>query len=179
MNKITNYLFSILFLIAISCQKNNDPDPVLNIPTEVQPYIDAFVAEAKKRGLDIKIDNLIVEFVKDEGDFVCGRCKNLTSRQKNIVLTSNPVCWKDASAQSRESLVFHELGHCYLSRNHKSTKFADGSYTSLMNPDDVDTYSICQYVITGNGKDCDKRPRRQYYIDELFDENTPIPFWAK
>jgi hypothetical protein len=46
-----------------------------------------------------------------------------------------------------------------------------------MNPDNVETYSTCRYPLGGDV--CDKRSRRQYYIDELFNENTPTPVWGK
>ena len=48
---------------------------------------------------------------------------------------------------------------------------------SLMNPDNVDVYATCRYPI--GGEECDKRPRREYYINELFDPATTIPAWAK
>ena len=175
---ICSYFVAVVLVGLMGCQKNQDPEPTLNIPKEVQPFVDTFVAEAKKRGIDIKIDNLIVEFGNADGDFVCGRCKSLTIRQKYIVISTDFLCWKEAYEQAKESLVFHELGHCYLARMHKITKFASGDYASLMNPDDVETYSICQYPING-GLNCDKRSRRQYYIDELFNENTPTPAWGK
>ncbi len=170
-----SYIGICFLLVLLSCQKV--PDPELKIPAEVQPYIDSFVAEAKKRGIDIKINNLIVEFADADGDFVCGRCKSLTAKQQYIVLDTDPACWKDAYEQARESLVFHELGHCYLARSHRTNKFTNGIYKSLMNPDNVETYSTCRYPLGGDV--CDKRPRRQYYIDELFDENTPTPSWGR
>jgi hypothetical protein len=170
-----SYILLLLLLAILSCQKV--PDPELKIPTEVQPYIDSFVAEAKKRGIDIKIDNLIVEFGNTNGDFVCALCQFPTAKQRYIVINKDPDCWKNAYEQARESLVYHELGHCYLSRSHKTDKFANGIYKSLMNPDNVETYSTCRYPLGGDV--CDKRPRRQYYIDELFDENTPTPVWGK
>jgi hypothetical protein len=170
-----SYILLLLLLSFLSCQKV--PDPELKIPVEVQPFVDSFIAEAKKRGIDIKIDNLIVEFGDANGDFVCGRCKSLTTKQKYIILDTAPACWKDAYEQARESLVFHELGHCYLARSHRTDTFANGIYKSLMNPDNVETYSTCRYPLGGDV--CDKRFRRQYYIDELFDENTPTPIWGK
>ncbi|MFN8349089.1 MAG: hypothetical protein U0X91_29080 [Spirosomataceae bacterium] len=169
-------VFPAFLLLFGSCQKEALPE--YRVPTEVEPYVQAFVNEAKARGLELKIDNLIVEFAPPEGDFVCGMCKTPTKRQKHITLGTQDFCWKQSSAQTREALLFHELGHCYLARLHTSKKFADGTYASLMNPDDTEVYSICQYPING-GADCDKRVRRQYYIDELFNENTPAPAWAK
>ncbi len=168
--------FMASILLCGSCKKETPPE--YRIPAEVEPYVHEFVKEAKARGLDLKIDNLIVEFAQPDNNFTCGVCKDPTHRQKHIIIGVQKNCWVEASIQAREALVFHELGHCYLSRFHTSKKFADGTYASLMNPDDTEVYAICAYPINGD-KDCDKRPRRQYYIDELFNENTPAPAWAK
>ncbi len=170
-----SYISLLVLISLLSCQKV--PDPELKIPAEVQSYINTFISEAKQRGIDIKIDNLIVEFANPGGDFVCARCQFPTSKQRYIIISTDPDCWKNAYEQARESLVFHELGHCYLGRSHKTDKFANGIYKSLMNPDNVETYSTCRYPIGGDV--CDKRPRRQYYLDELFNENTPAPVWGR
>ncbi|MEI7585871.1 putative metallopeptidase [Runella sp.] len=169
-------VFIASVLLFGSCRKEAEPE--YSVPEEVEPYVQAFVNEAKARGLEMKIDNLIVEFAQPDGDFICGMCTSPTNHQKHIIIGIQKFCWKDASPQMREALVFHELGHCYLARFHTTKKFPDGTYASLMNPDDTEVYSICQYPING-ATDCDKRPRRQYYIDELFNENTPAPSWAK
>jgi hypothetical protein len=175
---ITKNILSFIFLAVLFGSCHQEAAPEYLVPAEVEPYVQAFVKEAKARGLDMKIDNLIVEFAQPDNGFVCGMCQGPSSRQKHIVIGIQKFCWQDASTQAREALVFHELGHCYLARFHTSKKFADGTYSSLMNPDDTEVYSICQYPING-GQDCDKRSRRQYYIDELFNENTPAPAWAK
>src|SRR5919199_1537692 len=95
------------------------------------------------------------------------------SKPPTITLSTESYCWQSASASERECLVFHELGHCLLSRIHKTDRFPNGAFVSLMNPDDISIYATCRYPI-GND-DCDKRPRRAYYIDELFNPNTPAP----
>jgi hypothetical protein len=168
----------LFLLIAFGCQ-TKVPDPELRIDASVQPYVDRFVGEAKKRGIFLNIDNLILEFAALDADFICGQCKNPTRRQKYIVLGLDKVCWKEAREEEKECLVFHEMGHCYLARLHTSKRFANDAYVSLMNPDDTGIYAVCVYPINGNGDDCDKRTRRQYYLDELFNENTPTPAWAK
>jgi hypothetical protein len=173
---VQQMMLGLLLLCFVGCKK--EPDPEYRVPADVEPYIQAFIKEAKDRGLDMKIDNLIVEFDKPTGDYICGVCKGMKSRQKHIVLGIQPYCWKDANNFIREALVFHELGHCYLARFHKTDKFADGTYASLMNPEDTEVYSSCIYPI-GGGNECNKTARRKYYIDELFNENTLKPAWAK
>lgn len=65
--------------------------------------------------------------------------------------------WKDASADCREVLIFHELSHCALGRGHDETMI-DGRPSSVMFPD----VSPCRHW-----------EHRAAYMDELFGRNTP------
>jgi hypothetical protein len=74
-------------------------------------------------------------------------------------------------------LVFHELAHCLLKRiDHKNELFKDGSPKSIMHASIREFYSNCVYPIDDN---CNKSSRREYYINEVFNENTPSPLWVK
>ena len=171
-----NVLFLLLPLV-FTCQ-TREAAPQYRVPDDVEPFVRLFETEARQRGIDMKIDNLIVEFAKPESNLVCGMCRGAQSRQKTIFISTDPYCWQQATKESKEALVFHELGHCFLARQHTIRQFPNGDYASLMNPDDVTIYSSCLYPI-GGGNECDKRSRRQYYVDELFNENTPTPAWGK
>ncbi len=48
-----------------------------------------------------------------------------------------------------------------------------------MNGTGTGLYTRCVYDIGGTNNNCDRRYRRQYYLDELFDENAPPPDWGK
>ena len=48
----------------------------------------------------------------------------------------------------------------------------------MMVKDNIDIYSPCIYAIGGTN-DCSNIFKRTYYLDELFNEATPIPDWAK
>ncbi len=63
--------------------------------------------------------------------------------------------------------MFHELGHMVLDRFHRDDRLPNNSYASLM----VSRGTAGFYV--GNAAN-----RRTYYLDELFDEETPVPGWA-
>jgi hypothetical protein len=70
------------------------------------------------------------------------------------------------------------LGHCLLNRMvHREDKLPNGDFASIMNRAEKGLYEVCVYDIGGG--DCDKTYRREYYINELFDETTPIPDWGK
>ncbi len=135
----------------------------------------AFRTEAASRSQSQPVTNLVMAFGPTSGADVCGQCLLDAGQPPRIVL--NADCWKRASALERECLVFHELGHCLLSRSHRTERFSNNAYVSLMNPDNIGVYAPCDYPI---GDDvCDKRPRRSYYIDELFNQNSPAPDWGK
>ena len=178
MRPLSVCLFCLL-LIALSCQKQAivPATPAqYSVPAELEPYVQQFGDEAQKRGHTVLTDNLIIEFGQPGQQDACGECVLKAGKTPRIVLTKNAFCWQQASTQERECLVFHELGHCLLSRLHVSKQFPNGAYVSLMNPDNRALYTTCAYPIGGD--DCDKRPRREYYVTELFDTSTPAPPWG-
>ncbi len=174
------FWFVSLFLLLVGCHEK-EPASVYQVPAEIEPYIQTFLAEAKLRGKDLRINNLIVEFGTPEHQEICGECLQTSGkpdRQKRIIISTQSSCWADITPRVREGLVFHELGHCILGRiNHKDTHLPNGDFASLMNTNDVTLYAPCVYELSGSN--CDQSFKRPYYLDELFDENTPLPDWAK
>ncbi len=171
-------------LMGISCKKTVETEPLLySVDKTLEPFIENFIKEAAERGLVIPKENLIAISTKvDLADKVCGLCtqtRGNTQKQRTVQINTNEKCWQDQPSQNREALVFHELGHCLLGRiNHKNDLFADGSPKSIMVANNLELYNPCIYAIDDNAS-CNKTQRRKYYIDELFNPNTPAPFWAK
>ena len=166
-------------LLVISCSTDSD-QPIYSVSEEFEPYVTKFIQEGANRGFNLSINNLIMEFGEPDKEEYCGECiyapKDPTV-QRRIIINANSDCWALETEQSREVLVFHELGHCVLNRkNHKEDLLPNGVFASIMNQGDLDLYEPCVYDIGGG--DCDKRYRRTYYLDELFDETTPTPDWA-
>ena len=174
-------LFSLfLLLLILSCQSSQTtgPEPIqYSVPAEVEPYVKSFRDEAGKRNNPVSTANLIITFGTVLTEDICGQCLLENGKTPRITLNGDAFCWQQANKEEREGLVFHELGHCLLRLAHQTDKFPNGAYKSLMNPDNVGVYAPCHYPI--GGEECDKRPRRAYYIDELFDPTTPAPAWAK
>ncbi|GAB2585289.1 hypothetical protein [Spirosoma areae] len=175
-------LLTLLILCGLAaCQSSSSPPepepPQYSVPVEVEPFLKTFREEAQKRNNSISTANLIVTFGTTQGESVCGECLLQNGKTPRITLNKDLFCWQQASQYERECLVFHELGHCLLKRDHKTDKFPSGAYSSLMNLGDMTVYATCRYPIGGDV--CDKRPRRDYYIDELFNVNTPAPAWSK
>ena len=174
-------LLLLLLIALLSCKRSQtQPQPApaqYSVPAEVEPYVQHFRDETQKRGKTPVTDNLIITFGTTQGSDVCGQCLLEAGQTPRITISTDAYCWRSANDNERECLIFHELGHCLLSRSHRTDRFPNDIYVSLMNPNDRTIYATCAYPI-GNDV-CDKRPRRDYYIDELVNPATPAPAWGK
>lgn len=169
--------FLVLLIITISgCADENIFEPTYDIPEELEPIVDAFIDEAASRGELIEKTNLIIQY--DQNLEGCGRCNSIGSLetiQKKITINPNGLCW--TSELQKEGLLFHELGHCILGRLHIEQLLPNGDPKSLMVDDKTDLYTGCVYQF-GEEDNCNNTFKREYYLDELFDPNTPVPAWA-
>lgn len=172
-----NKLLILLLLLGFSCQKTDVLLATYEIDPALKPYVDSFVTEAKKRNIEVKQENLIMKFGATTIE-ICGQYIKDNKGQRSITINPSASCWKDAPEQNREALVFHELGHCFLNRLHRDDHLPDGSAASIMSTSNNGPYEPCIYPIDGSTT-CNKTARRDYYIDELFNEKTPVPNWAK
>lgn len=156
----------IFLLIAISCDNNVSEELPDNRVFDF--YTSRFIEEAESRNsnlnnnLGIKIDNLVIQFDNDLENF-CGFAISAT----NIIISTRPRCWETKSDIDREILIFHELGHSILGRPHINTKLPNNDWKSMM-------FDGNQFGLYQQGS-----KERNYYLDELFDEETPIPDWAQ
>lgn len=164
---MNRYLIILIFICIslINCKK----DKIYSVPPEIQPYIDRFIAEGKARNQNIIIDNLVVIYEQNlnvDGLNAAGVCTFNKKNPHTIKLDTTSGNWQN-NLSSREQLIFHELGHCVLERNHTSIKFESDNFKSIMKPSGEQLYG----PNTTNFK-------RSYYLDELFNEATPPPSWA-
>ncbi len=136
-----------------SCQQDIDNE----IEAELQLYFDAFVEEAAIQGVEISLDEIdiggYIENIEERGTL--GQCKSYSNGAKQIVI--DQPYWSRASDVEREYLVFHELGHCILGREHLDSKNASGICTSIMQSGDGTCRGI--YNLTN----------REELLEELFD----------
>jgi hypothetical protein len=167
-------LLIALIILTLGCGKKNNF--VYDVPAEFEPYVQKFISEAKARGQNITIHNLIIKYDATASSLYCAT-SNVISSQNDVqkIISINPQqCWQNYV--QLETLIFHELGHCILGRNHDMSLMPKGDPKTLMYPDNITVYSPCVYNI---GNPCDFLYRRPYYIDELFNPSTPVPDWAK
>jgi len=125
-------LTSILMLIMSNCTKQSDNE----IEAELKIHFDTFVTEAEAHDMDISLDQIdigaYVANIEQRGTL--GQCKSYSDGSKQIVIDQS--FWNSASELEREYVVFHELGHCLLGRDHDDTKDSSGKCISIMQSGD-------------------------------------------
>lgn len=151
-----------LLLCLAACQ--SDPIQGNTITEEssyydVEPlmweYFERFEYEAKVRGYSIDLNQLQIsgEIKNIADENVAGTCQ-YGSHIKHVTIDAS--FWNRYNYLEREFVVFHELGHCVLSRGHLESSFDNGVCKSVMHSG----LSGCQVVYNN--------ANREYYLDELF-----------
>jgi hypothetical protein len=143
-------------VVIFSCSEDEELSSVSYIDDALIPFFESFEAEAEERGLVIEIGNHVssarIEPIEDIG--VAGICSfsDFTPNQIRI----DKEIWDQSSPSFREYVVFHELGHCVLDREHLDDTLPGGICKSLMNSNTSPCYT--QY----------NAGLRTAFIDELF-----------
>lgn len=100
---------------------------------------------------------------KERIEWVAGTCtiwtRGIWTLYKEIQI--DPDKWLGYSEKQRETLIFHELGHCHLKREHNNTEFNDGCPRSIMRYRMMNSYEI---------KNC-YDVYKDHYMTELGNEN--------
>ncbi len=168
---------AILVLLILSCKKESNEKFIVDINPEFKPVVDSFVKAATDRNYSITIDNLIIKYDSALDSRYCAASNVISTTnnvQKTILVNAKLKCWQNS--RQLETLLFHEMGHCLLGRDHIADTLPNGDPKSIMVSGDILLYAPCAYPI---GNDCNKLYKREYYLDELFNPNTPVPAWAK
>jgi len=163
--------FSILIfllLTIVSCKDTNE----YRVDASFADYLQRFESEASARGrtFDLKANGLIIEFANLK-DNTAG----LTHYEDPIRIEIDKTYWNDISNSAgadlmKEDLLFHELGHGLLKRDHLNTPLDNGDWKSIMcGGDKVGDRS---WNINYHGI------RRAYYLEELFNESTKAPAFS-
>jgi hypothetical protein len=122
--------------------------------------VNLFIIEGKLRDVDVDDKKLTMVFAKtgtkDEPNII-GTCQFVGEYP---LIAIDRDYYNKAEPFEREALVFHELGHCLLGREHCSVK-KDGKSVSLMEPIILsnELYSV----------------ERTAIVDELFHPNKDCP----
>lgn len=165
-----SFILLIMLTSFFSCAKEKTQ---FRVDPELMPYYQSFVYEGKIRGQDQSTNDLILEFgdAKSRDNEVLAYCGiDLSSThiwfERVEYFTPKIVVDKESfdslSEIERRTLIFHEMGHCILKRNHNKELNEYQYVKSIMYP----------YLITDIlGIFYDNV--ESYYIDELFNPNSP------
>jgi hypothetical protein len=166
-------LLSCFFTLLLFSCGNGDDDTPSTVDSALEPYLDHFIEEGVKRGKILNINKksgIIMEFA------------DLTPPTIGLCYSSLPVriqidrtYWRETANSAnrenlREDLVFHELGHGFLKRGHRNDSLPNNEWTSMMCGEPQ--VNERGWAVNFNGY------RKNYYLDELFNENTPAPDWS-
>lgn len=140
-----------LILGTMSCSKDT-----VETDAELIPYFEVFAAEAAQRGITVDYEARRIEglFQNITDGNVAGQCFRNIEKPRKVIIDID--YWDNATEAVREVLVFHELGHCFLERDHDDRK--DGN-------------NVCQSIMHSSPQVCDldlNDMNREEYLDELF-----------
>ncbi len=130
-----------------------------NVDQALWPYFQRFEEQAAQRGISINLNQLELTGDLEDlpGENVGGQC-TWHSNNPNHITIDLPL-FNDLSDLYREFIIFHELGHCVLNRDHREDSDQQGNCVSLMRSG------------LGACHDNYRNTTRTSYIDELFDPN--------
>lgn len=161
--KLSNWFYFLIFITLFfqACRKD---EPVVNntkvfdgVDQRLWEYFERFENEAARRGMIIDLNGrgITAEIVEIEQENVGGICNYFPDNANELVIDN--FIWNNTSEFQKELILFHELGHCYLFRDHRDDAHPDG---------------FCKSIMRSGLDDCTDRyngTTRSSYLDELFD----------
>jgi len=151
------YLFLFISISACGDKKTQSINPLF------VPYVDAFFEEAKNRNINIALSDFDLTMRFAVVDEFIGTCNT-----GNVTIEIDRESWRSFSNVNKEWLIFHELGHCILGRDHNNEKNDNGECRSVMN-ETINNLNCSTNLCSSLWKD--------YYFDELFEVRKDFPDW--
>jgi len=150
-----NIIFILLINLLFSCSSFLDDEHFYCEP-EIMPVLETYEAEALKRGHTLDKSNLFIIFEDHKQMYEDDKAFGTAGKKNSIrIIKIADFYWKDFHDPFpliNEILLFHELGHIDLNRQHTE------NINSIMCPRIYDVYDIYKQ----------SEQIREKYIDELF-----------
>lgn len=154
--------FYFLVLLLFTCSDDEQmTKSFVNVDSRLWPYFERFEQVAADRGVmvDLNLSGIEARLERFEEPNVAGKCQHPTPSE-NILLIDLPFFVNTEDDMLKEFVIFHELGHCYLGRDHREDSYQNGICISMMRSgigDCLDNYNT---------------NTRSIYLDELFDPDA-------
>ena len=151
---MVKYLILLIPVVLLSCSKNPELEYGF-VDEQLQIYLDRFQIEGELRGraLDLSSSNIEAFIQPIFSNGVVGQCQHNEDRPNQVIVDQQT--WNESNEAEKEFLIFHELGHCILKRDHLDNANPDGSCISIMHS----VVGVCRNEFES---------RRSDYLDELF-----------
>jgi hypothetical protein len=114
----------ILSFIIIGCGQDVTANlPSLSIDAAFQPVYDEFMTDAKVQGYNLRANQPIVmkfQVLEEQTSLgeIVGECSAIGYSIPNATITIDPGFWNASTPITKQTLLYHELGHCILARVH-------------------------------------------------------------
>ncbi len=147
-----NVIYILIVFCIYSCTKADH----ISIDPNLQEYYDLFIEEANKRSVTLSPEatNVTMHFTDIPSSQVLGQCRYNPKAPNNVEIDFHH--WNTFDDETKEFVVFHELGHCILDRDHRDDIDSSGRCESIMH-----SYKgLCIFEYFGSN--------REGYLDELF-----------
>jgi hypothetical protein len=120
-----------------------------------EDYVHGFERDAKKYGYELEIQNLVITW----SERLQGSTVGLCTRGPVPFIEIKKSYWDLIKSGERKILIYHELGHCILMRDHTASSFVNKDKFvlpgSIMHP-----YILSGFYFEQN---------EDYYLKELFE----------
>lgn len=145
--------------ISTTTSNDNSSRSYTNVDPSLWSYFQSFEEAAALRGYSINLNQLEItgELQDLPGENIGGQCTWHSNNPNNIII-DEPL-FNELPDLYREFIIFHELGHCVLNRDHR---------------EDVDGQGNCLSLMRSGLESCNDNYRintRTNYLNELFDPN--------
>ena len=154
---VTRTLLTCVISAVMSFTSCGSAPKKLDIPREFEHLYGLFIKLANDNGQLYHVDNLVIRFANNLGmttlnHKTVGLCT--TEGDEPPLIEIDAVEWYKFTDAEQEELLFHELGHCLLNRDHDETYLTNNIPSSIMYPDVIRNDIYIKY--------------RAYYWKELF-----------
>jgi len=120
----------IIMLSVMACRK--DEAIQLFVDSSLQEYFDRFAEEGGKRNVVVDYEAARISgYIRlITSPNVIGQCAHDPNEPGTVII--DRTYWNSSTDLEREFLVFHELGHCVLDRDHLDEADGQGNCISMM-----------------------------------------------